>query len=92
VQIGGDTVQNKEEMVMVYPNPAQEIITVQYDLYTSNAELEIFEISGRSISKKNLTSEQGEISLNTSKFHPGVYIVVVRQTKGNTWQQKLIIE
>ncbi len=78
--------------ISVYPNPAKDMITIQYDLATSNAVLEIFEISGRSISKNNLTSNKDKISLNTSKFRAGVYIVVVRQSNGNTWQQKLIIE
>jgi len=80
------------ELFNIYPNPAKDMITVQYDLSTSDAVLEIFEISGRSISKNNLTSNKDKISLNISKFQPGVYIVVVRQSNGNTWQQKLIIE
>ncbi len=92
VQTGDNISQNTEEIIVVYPNPAKDMITVQYDLVTSDAVLEIFEISGRSISKNNLTSNKDKISLNTSKFQPGVYIVVVRQSNGNTWQQKLIIE
>ena len=92
VQTGDSNSQNKEEVISLYPNPANDMITIQYDLATSNAVLEIFEISGRSISKNNLTSNKDKISLDISKFQPGVYIVVVRQNNGRTWQQKIIIE
>ena len=57
-----------------------------------NTSLTIYDLAGRSIEEKLLTSSEGEIQINTSKYQAGVYIIVARQSNGFTMQQKLVIE
>ncbi|RFC53135.1 T9SS type A sorting domain-containing protein [Brumimicrobium aurantiacum] len=59
---------------------------------SEEGDLEVYDLSGRSVAKHNLRSSRGEIPLNTDKFQAGVYIVVLRQSNGNALQQKLVIE
>ena len=76
----------------MYPNPAKDEVTIQYDLGFNDATIELYDISGRSISKNLVTSSTGDLQLNTSTYQTGVYIVVVKQNNGILLQQKLIIE
>jgi hypothetical protein len=66
--------------------------TVYYEMLSSEGALEVYDLSGRTIAKHNLTSSKGEVPLNTSRYQAGVYIVVLRQNNGHTMQQKLVIE
>ena len=66
--------------------------TVYYEMSSSEGDLEVYDLSGRSVAKHNLRSAKGEVPLNTGKYQAGVYIVVLRQSNGHTMQQKLVIE
>jgi alpha-tubulin suppressor-like RCC1 family protein len=76
----------------VYPNPAKESVTLNYNLATANAQIEIYDLSGRSVSKNELSSSTGELQINTSSYQAGIYIVVVKQDNKVIQQEKLIIE
>src|SRR5690554_2620436 len=77
---------------VIQPNPAQNKTTVHYSLSSTEGDLEVYDLSGRSIAQQNLSEAKGEITLHTSTYQAGVYIVVVRQSNGYTLQQKLVIE
>ncbi len=82
----------KNNVFSMYPNPAKDVVTIQYDLDFNNASIELYDISGRSISQNLISSSIGELQLNTSTYQAGVYIVVVKQNNEILLQQKLIIE
>ena len=82
----------KNSAFSMYPNPAKDIVTIQYDLGFDDATIELYDISGRSISQYLMSSSTGDLQLNTSSYQAGVYIVVVKQNNGILLQQKLIIE
>lgn len=82
----------EEELLQVYPNPAKDIATVKYELASSSASLEVYDLLGKSMVKYNLTSAKGEVQLNTSAYASGIYIVVIRQEDGHVLQQKLVID
>ncbi len=77
---------------MLYPNPAKELVTIRYNFSGSTATVEVYDISGRNISKNMLTSSNGEIKLDTSTYAAGMYMVVVRQNGVCVAQKKLVIE
>ncbi len=82
----------EEELLQVYPNPARDVATVKYELASSSASLEVYDLLGKSMVKYNLTSAKGEVRLNTSTYASGVYIVVIRQKDGHVLQKKLVID
>jgi alpha-tubulin suppressor-like RCC1 family protein len=82
----------KEVAFSLYPNPARDVVTINYDLAFSDSVVEVYDIAGRSISKNVLSSSSGEIQLNTTTYAAGMYIVVVKQDSVILAQKKLIIE
>jgi len=78
--------------VNIYPNPATDMVMLDYNLTIPNATLAIYDLTGRSISKNRLTSEKGVLQLNTSTYQPGMYIIVVKEAGVILYQQKLIIK
>lgn len=78
--------------IKIYPNPAKEDVTISYKLNTSNAVVEIFDLSGRIIIQNVLPSNNGLVQLPTSNYQAGIYIVVVKENDNILLQQKLIIE
>ncbi len=81
-----------ENALKVFPNPSKNKTTVHYSLSSSKGELKVYDLFGRSIAQQGLSLSKGEITLHTSTYQAGVYIVVVRQSNGYTMQQKLVIE
>ncbi len=77
---------------IVSPNPAKDVATVKYELASSSASLEVYDLLGKSLFKQNLSAAKGEVRLNTSTYTSGVYIVVIRQEDGHVLQQKLVID
>src|SRR5690554_2499848 len=92
IELGDSSTSDFEEILKIYPNPAKETATVYYEISSEEGDLEVYDLSGRSITKHNLRSTKGEVPLNTGKYQAGVYIVVLRQSNGYTMQQKLVIE
>ncbi|CAM3624333.1 T9SS type A sorting domain-containing protein [Flavobacterium gelidilacus] len=82
----------KDKMFSMYPNPAQDFVTIAYDLGIDNAIVEIYDISGRAINTYKLAASKGELQLTTSTYQAGIYIVIVKQNDTILLQQKLIIE
>jgi alpha-tubulin suppressor-like RCC1 family protein len=82
----------KESVLSVFPNPAKDLVSIQYNLDATNAQLEVYDIAGRSISTNVLSSSVGDLQLNTSSYPSGIYIVVVKQDGVLLAQKKLIIE
>jgi alpha-tubulin suppressor-like RCC1 family protein len=82
----------KEVAFSLYPNPARDVVTINYDLAFSDSVVEVYDIAGRSISKNVLSSSSGEFQLSTTTYATGLYIVVVKQDDVILAQKKLVIE
>jgi hypothetical protein len=81
---------DKENTFLIYPNPTQNTFTISFNEYQSkNAELKIFELTGREVHKQRIDNNQSTI-INCN-FSAGVYFVKV--SDGNREEvQKLVIE
>ncbi len=59
----------------IYPNPANERITVSYQLSDdNNATMQIFDIAGLLVEEKTLTHASTQITINVSGYTPGIYV------------------
>ena len=89
---------NKEELITnptsfsLYPNPAVTAVTLSYSLELEGATLEIYDLTGRNITKKALSSADKEVTLSIDSYPAGMYMLVVKQADAILWQNKLIIK
>lgn len=74
----------------LYPNPTHDVVTFTYSVPNPSCQLEIYDLSGRIIDRKTLSSSQGQLALSTQHYPSGLYLVVVKEGNQLLWQQKLI--
>ena len=79
---------NNIQPLQVYPNPANNLITVQIpDNSLNSAYAEIYDISGKILIKQKLTSES--LNIDVSLLSNGIYLIKVKTDSQNL--KKLII-
>lgn len=91
-----DTLNYVEEVNLsivhsLYPNPATEEITIQFEQYVFVMNLSVFDITGRLIYKQEFDSsrKKNNIKLNCSTFDSGQYHIVVN-TVSNIFTERFI--
>jgi len=73
--------------IKVYPNPFAENITIDYELESGNAILEIFNVVGQQMETKVLDDKKGLVQIGNN-LNPGVYFVrIVQDGKVSTTQR-----
>ena len=89
VKVTGTNVNavNEFEMsaISLYPNPASEQVSFMLE---DNAEVSIFDMTGRMVSTTNC--EAGQAQINVSEMVNGVYFVNVRYANGGTAITKFV--
>jgi hypothetical protein len=69
-----DVVIDAKNLLRIYPNPAADEITIQYDLDNSEANtIAFFNLYGQWIFEANLPGAKGEIMTNVNQLSNGVY-------------------
>ena len=81
VTIGG-------KILMVYPNPAKTFVKVTGQ---SIAFIEVLDGNGKAVFKKQVSNEN-VTTINISSLSSGVYMLLIKDNKGNTDNRKLVIE
>ncbi len=76
------------KLFMVYPNPAKTYVRVAGQ---SIAFIELLDATGKPVYKKNVSNEN-VTTVNTSAFSKGIYTLLIKDSKGNTENRKLILE
>lgn len=76
--------------VSIYPNPAKDYFTIENK---NNRELsiKIYDTSGKLIVSQNEQSLD-TITINTSGFNRGLYLVVAEDARGNAFRSKVVIQ
>jgi hypothetical protein len=73
----------------LYPNPANESVTVKAENASGKKLLTIFDLSGKTVFETSFYSS--EMVINTSAFPAGMYICSLQAENGLTSHQKLLI-
>ena len=77
--------EDYDRRLEIWPNPAKEQINIKYQLnesgYQKETVLEIFDVYGKKVEEYLFPEQQSQISINTSSFHQGIYIAVVKRNK-----------
>lgn len=78
--------------MIIYPNPASESVNLEYGIYEGqNAQLEIFDLSGKLVLTKKLVKQQEVYSIETSLLQAGVYMLRIVVDGEATEVKRLII-
>ena len=89
VGVGLNMAENQSNNVVVYPNPATDIVSIK--MQTQQMEhLKISDIKGSILYAETLQSNQKE--LNTSSFAKGMYFITITTKNGAFVVKKLIIK
>lgn len=83
--------QGVQHQVNLFPNPAKESVAVKYSLSTT-ATITLYDLTGRALAEHSTSTVSGEWNVTTGVYPAGIYLVVIKQTDGKIWQQKLVIE
>ena len=74
----------------IYPNPTKEFLNINVKANSSETfkSAQIFDLSGRIVMDKPLTSTQ----LNISRLQNGTYLLVLKNQNGKSFTQKFVKE
>jgi uncharacterized repeat protein (TIGR01451 family) len=81
---------NKQALVNIYPNPAHQSISLQSDISMKNAQVTIYDITGKISMHTNINADKNA-SIDISNLKQGIYIIQVTQGE-NITKKKLIIQ
>lgn len=82
-------VEDYEQGVTVYPNPAKDFITVELPNGMDVADIALLDINGRPVETKCTTTQQRAI-LHVKVLPAGTYILHIRTTEGKTFRKSII--
>lgn len=76
-------IENYDDQINIYPNPAQDFVTVNYNSKSENANVtfEVFDLLGSQIYQKKITNT-GSYDIDTRKLTTGMYFVVIKNLQG----------
>ena len=80
--------ENQETSFSIYPNPANENVTISN--IEAGSTVTLVDVSGKSVSQQ--FSNSTSVKLQTSALNSGVYFVRVMNNNGISGTQKLVIE
>ncbi|MCL2040822.1 MAG: T9SS type A sorting domain-containing protein [Bacteroidales bacterium] len=91
----GDAQESVTEPVITknqaYPNPATSVVTIDYALNKSNAQISLYNILGVRVHEQPLDSQEGTATINISDFAPGVYFYTIKVDGKAVETKKLVI-
>ncbi len=87
---------NKENLmdigINVFPNPAKNNMTIDIAKKLDNAEVSLFDISGKLVWKKENTLGDDKIEVNTSTLTRGIYFVKIIEKGKEIYTNKIVLE
>lgn len=85
------TAEGFTTQMMLYPNPAQNNVNVQFECQTDTASIAVYDLTGKQLSTQAVNSKKGIVNINLSTFAAGIYVVVLKENGYISLQKKLII-
>ena len=76
-----------------YPNPCAQSTTIVLPKVTESANVKIVDMTGRTVSSKNMTSisNNNEITVGLDNLNKGVYLFIVTTKENEQFQNKFLI-
>jgi hypothetical protein len=86
-----EIIESKKEELLLFPNPARDYITIQIPSDYINAQLQIFDISGRMIINNQLHENERSHSIALNNLQKGLYFVVLSKQGMRSISNKMLI-
>ena len=75
--------------ILIYPNPAQNEVNIQFESAASQVDLQVYDLTGRLVANHATTDAKGVWTVNLNTLSSGLYIVVLRENNQVILQKKL---
>ncbi|MBL4754728.1 MAG: DUF3494 domain-containing protein, partial [Flavobacteriales bacterium] len=84
---------NTVHWIMVYPNPADKTVTIDYSLAanTSNAELCVYDIFGTKVYQQPIPEQRGAIQHDVSGLPQGIYLYTITANQAVISKEKIMV-
>ncbi|MBL4755252.1 MAG: T9SS type A sorting domain-containing protein [Flavobacteriales bacterium] len=89
--VGVEELQDEESKILIYPNPFSFQATVQFDKVTADAELTIYDVTGRLLRKYSIPKNQNSLTLVGEEIGTGIFFLQLSQEHSVIASQKVII-
>lgn len=70
----------------VYPNPAKDIVNINFDENSTCNSIEIYAIDGRLVKSQNFNFS----TIDISNLNPGVYVMKLRMSDGKEFSERIV--
>jgi len=84
------TEELKDEDVRIYPNPAVNFITLEYNDLSDNATVSVFDVQGKMVITQNLINNAGSSNIDVQNLLGGIYMVRVTSEESSITKRILI--
>jgi OmpA-OmpF porin, OOP family len=81
--------ENPLEKIKIYPNPAQDFVTIETPNYNTQTQLSIYSLTGQLISQKQITRADQNIAI--TELGNGMYIFIVQSGDRVIGRQRVVI-
>lgn len=88
--IGENEQQIKTTEAIIYPNPARDIVNIEFSQVYKTAKFQLTDISGKTALVKQLTANRQ--SINISSLPAGPYVYRIFNEKGLDERGKILVE
>lgn len=82
--------ENESSALNLYPNPANEAATLEWKAAFEQAQVTVYDASGRLVWQHNW-QQNSSLNINTSSWESGNYLINVQTQSGEMHQRKLLI-
>jgi hypothetical protein len=86
--LGTNELNGENTVMIVYPNPTQNDVTISFDKPSENLEIQIYNPLGQMIVKSHIKEQNTRVSLGD--FPAGVYLIKIYQNGEAVGQKKII--
>ena len=77
--------------ILMYPNPAEDLIYYFAQPVNSHLSLFVYDIYGRKMGEFELSENQNQIGIDVSKYPEGVYVAVLQNEKSLIRKDKFVV-
>ncbi|MEK7254910.1 MAG: T9SS type A sorting domain-containing protein, partial [Bacteroidota bacterium] len=77
--------------VKIYPNPADEMLTIEAKNGFQAGDALLIDLQGKIILKQPLPNAAGQLTLSTAHLAPGIYFMTIQTSSGTLHRFKILI-